>query len=145
EPHEPAATPSGTMSSAKAAAPVSASTRPTDRGIQAIREGHPGRSSSCELPNLGQARLLCIEGSPRFKDSRLIVVWRFTGRHTLSTTPRVRATEDKIPAVRDERIPSLLLHTAFGALVLYWLLARTRCGEDECIDRPVVAAIICAF
>jgi hypothetical protein len=47
--------------------------------------------------------------------------------------------------VRDERLPPFLLHTLLGALVLYWLLAAVRCGEDECIDRPVVAGIASAF
>ena len=47
--------------------------------------------------------------------------------------------------MRDERLPPFLLHTLLGALVLYWLLADVRCGEDECIDRPVVAGIASAF
>jgi hypothetical protein len=47
--------------------------------------------------------------------------------------------------VRDERLPPFLLHSLVGALVLYWLLAVVRCGEDECIDRPVVAGIVSAF
>jgi hypothetical protein len=47
--------------------------------------------------------------------------------------------------VRDERIPPFVLHAALGALVLYWQIALVRCGEDECIDRPVVAAITSAF
>ena len=47
--------------------------------------------------------------------------------------------------MRDERLPPFLLHSLLGALVLYWVFAQIRCGEDECIDRPVVAGIICAF
>jgi hypothetical protein len=47
--------------------------------------------------------------------------------------------------VRDERLPPFLLHTLLGALVLYWVFAMVRCGEDECIDRPVVAGIASAF
>jgi hypothetical protein len=47
--------------------------------------------------------------------------------------------------VRDERLPPFLLHSLLGALVLYWVLAVVRCGEDECIDRPVVAGIVSAF
>jgi hypothetical protein len=58
---------------------------------------------------------------------------------------RCEAAADKIPVVHDERIPPFLLHTLLGALVLYWVLAVVRCGEDECIDRPVVAGIASAF
>jgi hypothetical protein len=47
--------------------------------------------------------------------------------------------------VRDERLPPFLLHSLLGALVLYWVFAQIRCGEDECIDRPVVAGITSAF
>jgi hypothetical protein len=47
--------------------------------------------------------------------------------------------------VRDERLPPFVLHTLLGALVLYWIFAMVRCGEDECIDRPVVAGIASAF
>jgi apolipoprotein N-acyltransferase len=47
--------------------------------------------------------------------------------------------------VRDERLSPFLLHTLLGALVLYWLFVMVRCGEDECIDRPVVAGITSAF
>ena len=47
--------------------------------------------------------------------------------------------------MRDERIPPFLLHAVLGALALYWQVALVRCGEDECIDRPVVAAITSAF
>ena len=47
--------------------------------------------------------------------------------------------------MRDERLPPFLLHSVLGALVVYWLAVRTRCGEDECIDRPVVAGITSAF
>ena len=47
--------------------------------------------------------------------------------------------------MRDERLPPFLLHTLLGALVLYWVFAVVRCGEDECIDRPVVAGIASAF
>ena len=45
----------------------------------------------------------------------------------------------------DERVPPFLLHSLVGALVLYWVLAVVRCGEDECVDRPVVAGIVSAF
>jgi len=47
--------------------------------------------------------------------------------------------------VLDERVPPFLLHSLVGALVLYWVLAVVRCGEDECVDRPVVAGIVSAF
>jgi hypothetical protein len=47
--------------------------------------------------------------------------------------------------VRDERLPPFLLHSLLGGLVLYWVFAVVRCGEDECIDRPVVAGIVSAF
>ena len=47
--------------------------------------------------------------------------------------------------MRDERLPPFLLHSLVGALVLYWLVVQVRCGEDECIDRPVVAGIASAF
>ena len=47
--------------------------------------------------------------------------------------------------MRDERLPPFLLHTLLGALVLYWVLGAVRCGEDECIDRPVVAGIASGF
>jgi hypothetical protein len=47
--------------------------------------------------------------------------------------------------VRDARLPPFLLHTLLGALVLYWVFAMVRCGEDECIDRPVVAGIASVF
>lgn len=45
----------------------------------------------------------------------------------------------------DGRLPPFLLHSLLGGLVLYWVLAVVRCGEDECIDRPVVAGIVSAF
>ena len=47
--------------------------------------------------------------------------------------------------MRDERLPPFLLHSLLGALVLYWVFAQIRCGEDECIVRPVVAGIASAF
>jgi hypothetical protein len=47
--------------------------------------------------------------------------------------------------VRDVRLPPFLLHSLLGALVLYWLVVEVRCGEDECIDRPVVAGITSGF
>jgi lysylphosphatidylglycerol synthetase-like protein (DUF2156 family) len=47
--------------------------------------------------------------------------------------------------VLDERLPPLLLHSLLGGLALYWVLAVVRCGEDECIDRPVVTGIVSAF
>jgi hypothetical protein len=47
--------------------------------------------------------------------------------------------------VRDERLPPFLLHSVLGGLLLYWVFAQVRCGEDECIDRPVVAGIISGF
>jgi hypothetical protein len=47
--------------------------------------------------------------------------------------------------VLDERVLPFLLHSLVGALALYWVLAVVRCGEDECIDRPVVAGIVSAF
>ena len=47
--------------------------------------------------------------------------------------------------MRDERLPPFLLHSLLGALVLYWVFARIRCGEDECIDRPVVAGFTSVF
>jgi len=58
---------------------------------------------------------------------------------------RSEAAADKIRDVRDERLPPFLLHSLLGALVLYWVFAMVRCGEDECVDRPVVAGIVSAF
>jgi hypothetical protein len=58
---------------------------------------------------------------------------------------RCEAAAGKIPGVHDARLPPFLLHSLLGALVLYWLFAQVRCGEDECIDRPVVAGITSAF
>jgi hypothetical protein len=39
----------------------------------------------------------------------------------------------------------LTLHLFLGGLVVYWITSVVRCGEDECIDRPVVAGIASAF
>lgn len=47
--------------------------------------------------------------------------------------------------MRDERVPALLVHIALGAATLYWIVAVVRCGEDECMDRPVVASITALF
>jgi hypothetical protein len=51
----------------------------------------------------------------------------------------------KIQLMLDERLPPFLLHALLGGLALYWVFAMVRCGEDECIDRPVVAGIVSAF
>jgi hypothetical protein len=58
---------------------------------------------------------------------------------------RCEAAADENPDVRDARLPPFLLHSLLGGLVVYWVLAVVRCGEDECIDRPVVAGIASAF
>lgn len=47
--------------------------------------------------------------------------------------------------MRDARILPFLLHVVLGALALYWVVFVTRCGEDECIDRSVVAGITSVF
>lgn len=47
--------------------------------------------------------------------------------------------------MRDARLPPLVLLVLLGALDLYWIVFVVRCGEDECIDRPVVAGITSAF
>ena len=42
----------------------------------------------------------------------------------------------------DERIPPLAVSALFAASGVYWIAARVRCGEDECIDRTVVSGIV---
>jgi len=42
-------------------------------------------------------------------------------------------------------IAAFALHVALGALSLYWVWFVVRCGEDECIDRPVVSGVLTAF
>jgi hypothetical protein len=63
-------------------------------------------------------------------------------RKPLDHPPRLSSPQDER---RDTRLPATLLHVALGVLSLYWVWFVVRCGEDECIDRPVVSAVIAGF
>jgi hypothetical protein len=47
--------------------------------------------------------------------------------------------------MRDARLPPLVLLALLAAVDVYWIVFVVRCGEDECIDRAVVATISVAF
>ena len=44
----------------------------------------------------------------------------------------------------DARLPPLVILAGVEAAIVY-LVLTARCSEDECLDRPVVAAIASAF
>lgn len=46
------------------------------------------------------------------------------------------------PKTIDPRVPPLVLVLLLDTAIAYLILVRTRCGEDECLDRPVVVAIV---